>query len=697
MKIIKQQLKFLLLVFVIFGCTKEDDNTDFVNQIEPPTNITVDVTVTQDNTGLVTLRPSGEGVTGYVIDFGDGSEVSDIVNPGEDITHTYQEGVYNVVVTANGLTDETTSISQEVVVSFQAPQNLVVEIMNDPALSKTVNVTANAEFATFFEVDFGEVEGADPVSANIGETISYTFEEAGVYTITVEALGAAIETTTYSEDFEVTAILQPLASATTPPAREESDVISIFSSAYNNVPGTDYFPDWGQAGQGSGWAMFDLGGDEMLQYVNLSYQGIALADGVTVDVSQMEYLHLDVWTAEAVTDIETSLINNASGTVTEAPVTRSLTANDWTSIDIPISEYTDQGLTVTEIFQLKFVGTPWAAGTVFIDNIYFWKTPTAPSPLAGTWVLAPEAGALAVGPAVGDTSWWSCDAACVADRACQYDDEFVFGSDGSFTNVLGTETWVEGWQGGSEACGTPVAPYDGNAVATYVHNQAAGTVTINGTGAYIGLPKANNQGELPNVAVPESITYDVTFIDDNTISVVIEAGAGVFWQYKLVRSGAPSPIVGTWVLAPEAGALAVGPALGDTSWWSCDAACVGDRACQYDDQFVFGSDGTFSNVLGADTWVEGWQGGSDACGTPVAPYDGTASATYTFDESAGTITINGTGAYIGIPKANNEGELPNVAVPSTITYNVTLENSTTMNVHIESGAGVFWQYKLVKI
>ena len=697
MKIIKKQLKFILLVLVVFGCTKEDDNTDFVNQIEPPTNIAVDVTVTQDNTGLVTLRPSGEGVTGYVIDFGDGSEVSDFINPGEDITHTYQEGVYDVVVTANGLTDETTSITQEVVVSFQAPQNLVVDITNDPALSKTVNVTANAEFATFFEVDFGEVPGADPISANIGETISYTFEEAGVYTITVEALGAAIETTTYTEDFEVTAILQPLASAETPPAREESDVISIFSSAYSDVPGTDYFPDWGQAGQGSGWAMFDLGGDQMLQYVNLSYQGIALAEGTTVDVSQMEYLHLDVWTAESVTDIETSLINNASGTVTEAPVTRSLTANNWTSIDIPISEYTDQGLTVTEIFQLKFVGTPWAAGTVFIDNIYFWKTPTAPSPLVGTWVLAPEAGALGVGPAVGDTGWWSCDAVCVADRACQYDDEFVFGADGSFTNNLGSETWIEGWQGGSDACGTPVAPYDGNAVATYVHNQAAGTVTISGTGAYIGLPKANNQGELPNVAVPESITYDVTFIDDNTINVVIEAGAGVFWQYKLVRSGATSPVVGTWVLAPEAGALAVGPALGDTSWWSCDAACVGDRACQYDDQFVFGSDGSFTNVLGADTWVEGWQGGSDACGTPVAPYDGTASATYTYNESAGTITINGTGAYIGLPKANNEGELPNVAVPSTITYNVSLENSTTMNVHIESGAGVFWQYKLVKI
>ncbi|MAQ75718.1 MAG: hypothetical protein CL613_05235 [Aquimarina sp.] len=38
-----------------------------------------------------------------------------------------------------------------------------------------------------------------------------------------------------------------------------------------------------------------------------------------------------------------------------------------------MSAYTDQGLTVADIHQLKFVGDPWAAGTVFIDNIYFYK------------------------------------------------------------------------------------------------------------------------------------------------------------------------------------------------------------------------------------------------------------------------------------------------------------------------------------
>ena len=67
------------------------------------------------------------------------------------------------------------------------------------------------------------------------------------------------------------------------------------------------------------------------------------------------------------------MISKSNG---EKPVTKDLTSNQWTSIDIPISAFTSQGLTVADIIQLKFVGTPWAAGTVFIDNIYFYKDPT---------------------------------------------------------------------------------------------------------------------------------------------------------------------------------------------------------------------------------------------------------------------------------------------------------------------------------
>ncbi|WP_369992449.1 hypothetical protein [Winogradskyella sp.] len=364
------------LLIALMGCEEEERGTQFVDNADAPTNVSMQFRTTQDNSGLVTITPTAEGATSFEIDLGDGSGNTVSLEPGQSIDNIYAEGTYTVTAAATSVNGLTTQVEQQLVVSFQAPQNLVVTIENDAAVSKQVNVIATADFAMSYDVYFGEPGNDTPISANIGEGISYVYQEAGTYTITVVAMGSAIETTTYTEDFEVTAIEAPVASAPTPPARVESDVISIFSSVYNDVPGTDYFPDWGQGGQGSAWAMFNLDGDDILQYINLSYQGIALADGTSVDVSQMEYIHLDVWTAEAVTDIETSLINNASGVVAEAPVTTALTPNSWTSIDIPISDYTDQGLTVTEIFQLKFVGTPWAAGTVFIDNIYFWREAT---------------------------------------------------------------------------------------------------------------------------------------------------------------------------------------------------------------------------------------------------------------------------------------------------------------------------------
>tara|TARA_Y100000034_G_scaffold10617_2_gene11123 strand:- start:4464 stop:7502 length:3039 start_codon:yes stop_codon:yes gene_type:complete len=156
------------------------------------------------------------------------------------------------------------------------------------------------------------------------------------------------------------------------------------------------------------------------------------------------------------------------------------------------------------------------------------------SPIEGTWMLAPEAGALMVGPAANNGDWWTSSEDDVTARACYFDDEYVFGADGSFQNVQGTETWLETWQGvDSDQCGAPVAPHDGSNAATWDYNAGTGTVTLNGVGAYLGLPKANNAGELPNVDVPESITYDAT-LSGNTMTLVIECGTGVFWTFKLV-------------------------------------------------------------------------------------------------------------------------------------------------------------------
>jgi hypothetical protein len=709
MKTLKYIFGLSLALLVVWNCS-DDDNFDYLNDVAAPSEVTANFLPTLDentgNLGLITITPNANGAVSYNVNFGDGTEDLAKVNQGENVEHQYAElpegEFYTVTIEAVGITGLTAVGTEMLEVVFKAPvmscdimtdQDIV--IVNHESVSKRVDVTVVATYGVSYEVYFGESGFDESIIANNGETIDYTYQEAGTYSIRVIAMSASTQTTECIIEFEVTAILQPISPAPTQPARAESDVISIFSAAYTDVAGTDYFPDWGQAGQGSSWAMFELDSDEMLNYINLSYQGIALADGTTVNVSGMEFLHMDVWTSGDAARIETSLINNASGVTTEAPVWSDLTADEWTTIEIPISDYIDQGLTVTEIFQMKFVGDPWAAGTVFVDNIYFWKEPDPASGLEGTWKLAAEAGALGVGPTPGDTSWWNCDLGCVSDRACFYDDIYVFGLDGSFRNILGSESWIEPWQGGSDACGIPVSPHDGMTTATFLYDSNAGTVTLNGTGAYIGLPKAYNGGELSDPAnAPSSITYDITLTDNNnTMIVVIDVG-GAFWTYKLVRY--VDPIVGSWKLAPEAGALGVGPAPGDVSWWSCDDTCVAGRACFYDDSYVFGSDGSFNNVQGSETWVEPWQGGSDSCATPEAPHDGMGLYSYFYDENAGTINLNGIGAYIGLPKAYNGGELSDPAnAPSSITYDVSLIDNNTMNVVIDVG-GAFWNYKLIR-
>ncbi|MEL1236871.1 MAG: T9SS type A sorting domain-containing protein, partial [Candidatus Neomarinimicrobiota bacterium] len=111
-------------------------------------------------------------------------------------------------------------------------------------------------------------------------------------------------------------------------------------------------------------------------------------------------------------------------------------------------------------------------------------------------------------------------------------------ADGSFQNIMDGETWLEAWQGvESDQCGTPVAPHDGSNAATWEYNDASGELTLTGLGAYLGLPKAVNAGQLPDVEVPESVTYSITQ-EDGFMTVAIECGTGLFWTYKLVPAQA---------------------------------------------------------------------------------------------------------------------------------------------------------------
>ena len=143
-----------------------------------------------------------------------------------------------------------------------------------------------------------------------------------------------------------------------------------------------------------------------------------------------------------------------------------------------------------------------------------------------------------------------------------------------------------------------------------------------------------------------------------------------------------SQIEGNWQMAPKDSAFIVGPERGSGDWWANSTADVTGRACFFDDEFVFDSNGTFTNVMGADTWLETWQDGvaTEACGVPVAPHDGSNSATWSYDSANSTITLIGAGAHLGIPKAINEYELSDslIAVPDSIVYKVELSSDSSV-------------------
>ncbi len=153
-------------------------------------------------------------------------------------------------------------------------------------------------------------------------------------------------------------LTEPATAAATPTA-SQANVISVFSDAYTNVTGTDLNPNWGQSTVVS---QVTVAGNKTLKYTGLNYQGIAL--GSNQDVSAMGFLHVDIWTANS-TLLNVSLISPGPA---EKAYKVTVPTSGWSSLNIPLSSFS--GVDLKSVMQLKFDGN----GTIWIDNIYFYKT-----------------------------------------------------------------------------------------------------------------------------------------------------------------------------------------------------------------------------------------------------------------------------------------------------------------------------------
>jgi hypothetical protein len=141
------------------------------------------------------------------------------------------------------------------------------------------------------------------------------------------------------------------------PTYPAGNVLSIFSDSYTNVPGTDFFPNWGQSTVVS---QVPIAGNNTLLYTNLNYQGTQLASNQ--NVSTKTYLHVDYYSGNS-TALQVFLIS--PGPVQTSYTLNVPTASGWNSVDIPLSAFAPVDL--TNVFQMMFVGN----GTIYLDNILF--------------------------------------------------------------------------------------------------------------------------------------------------------------------------------------------------------------------------------------------------------------------------------------------------------------------------------------
>lgn len=158
-----------------------------------------------------------------------------------------------------------------------------------------------------------------------------------------------------------------------------------------------------------------------------------------------------------------------------------------------------------------------------------------------TWKLAPEAGALFVGPDL-NTSWWSNSDQDIIDRSCHFDDEYIFRQDGSFEYDNKGDFWADSDSDGNVyptdmaiAVGCHPSsdwPSQYQAWGSGIHNFALtdNQLTVIGEGAWIGLYKIGTAGDV--LAPQSSVTYNIQSINDTRIVLIADYGSQI-WKITL--------------------------------------------------------------------------------------------------------------------------------------------------------------------
>ncbi|NIS18100.1 MAG: hypothetical protein GWN14_06915 [candidate division Zixibacteria bacterium] len=179
------------------------------------------------------------------------------------------------------------------------------------------------------------------------------------------------------------------------PDEDPSNVISLFSDSYPDVPVNTWSTIWDDADLED----YMIGADNVKKYTNLLFAAIEFKNP-TIDASSMTHFHMDVWTPNPtaspsvfkikLVDFGANGIYEGGGgdDVEDEIILDENTMNTgiWVSIDVPLSNFSEL-TTRGHLGQLIISGDP---NTLYIDNVYFYDSgiPEAPLTAAPTPTVA---------------------------------------------------------------------------------------------------------------------------------------------------------------------------------------------------------------------------------------------------------------------------------------------------------------------
>lgn len=229
-----------------------------------------------------------------------------------------------------------------------------------------------------------DVDGADIRVDHSPNYFDFTSQNAAVATVEngqVQLIAPGTTVINASMDgveaagMAVLSVYDPPAAAAPQPTLPASDVISMFSGAYPNVPVGTWDTNWQYSTAED--SEYSVDGNVAKMYAALNFVGIDFSS-LTVDASDMTHLHLDVF-APVGTNFRVKIVafNGDGGLVIgqseltfDATTTPAFTAGDWASLDIPLEDF---GLTAPLDHVGQLVLSTDDAQLVLVDNIYWHK------------------------------------------------------------------------------------------------------------------------------------------------------------------------------------------------------------------------------------------------------------------------------------------------------------------------------------